>query len=83
MKVADLKEQLENLDPEMEVHIGYDYGDHSHTTVTPAAVDAAECLVKRSEYHRMDAEFDSDDVAPEDTAEMIDSGEVKKVLVIR
>lgn len=41
MTVAELMKRLAELPPDAEVHVGYDYGDHVHTTAT-AEVEGAE-----------------------------------------
>ena len=61
MTVQDLIEQLEGMDPEMEVHIGYNYGDYWKTQVAPKASTAEEQYVIHSAYHRMDKITDDDD----------------------
>jgi len=60
MNVRELIEQLQSFDPETEVHLAYDYGDHWHTRVAPAIRNIDEGYVKHSEYHRMDAVEDED-----------------------
>ena len=61
MTVQDLRDQLEGLDPGMEVHIGYDYGDYWKTQVAPKARSAEEQYVINSDYHRMDKITDDDE----------------------
>lgn len=61
MTVQDLRDQLEGLDPEMEVHIGYDYNDYWNTKVAPKATTAEEQYIKYSDYHRMDKISNDDD----------------------
>lgn len=61
MNVQELITLLEQMDPNAEVHIGYDYGDYSHTTVAPTAANVRCTQVKWSDYHQMDAECDECD----------------------
>jgi hypothetical protein len=42
------------MDPEMEVHFEYGYGDHWRTTVAPKVSTIEVGLVQYSDYHRMD-----------------------------
>jgi hypothetical protein len=68
MKVKDLMRDLEDMNPEAEVHFAYCYGDHWRTEVAPAISRVDEGAVVYSEYHRMDkmleeeydTEFDDD-----------------------
>ena len=68
MKVKDLMRDLEDMNPEAEVHFAYNYGDHWRTEVAPAISRVDEGAVVYSEYHRMDkmledeydTEFDDD-----------------------
>ncbi len=46
MKVSELIEELNNCDPNAEVHFGYDYGDRSHTTVTRIVDDVEAATVR-------------------------------------
>ena len=61
MTVQDLIEQLEGMDPEMEVHIGYNYGDYWKTQVAPKATTVEEQYIKYSDYHQMDKISNDDD----------------------
>lgn len=61
MTVRALIEKLQDLDPDRPVHIGYDYGDHIHTTVCPTLRTVEEEQVRWSEYHRMPRLVDADD----------------------
>ena len=60
MKVKDLIEQLGYMDPEMEVHFEYGYGDHWRTTVAPKVSTIEVGLVQYSDYHRMDKVVEQD-----------------------
>ena len=62
MKVKDLIEQLQSMNPEAEVHFTYCYGDHWRTQVAPTVDLVQEGLVKYSEYHRMDELMDEDEM---------------------
>jgi len=55
MKVADLIAELQEFDPEQEVHFAYPAGDYWRTTVAPKVASVEPGWVKRSEYHRMPA----------------------------
>lgn len=61
MNVKELIEELRQMDPTAEVHIGYNYGDYWRTTVAPVAETVDEMSVKHSEYHRMDKLTDDED----------------------
>ena len=65
MNVRDLIECLEGMDPELEVHFQYNYGDHWRTQVAPKVGYVDMGLVKYSDYHRMhkvlEVDFDEDD----------------------
>jgi hypothetical protein len=60
MKVSELIEELQYLDPEAEVHFSYNYGDHWRTEVAPKVTNVHEGVVTYSEYHRMDKVADED-----------------------
>lgn len=53
MKVQDLIDRLADFDPEAEVHVAYNYGDHWDTTVAPGVSDVDEVEVVDSAYHGM------------------------------
>ncbi len=61
MTVQDLKDILEGMEPETEIHIGYDYGDYWHTQVAPKARNVEEQYITYSDYHRMDKITDDDE----------------------
>ena len=61
MKVAELIKKLQDLDEEMTIHIGYDYGDHCHGTVTPEIKEVKEMIVAPSSYYQMDSEVVADE----------------------
>ena len=52
--VSELRRLLEAYPDGMEVHIGYAYGDHWHTTVAPKATSVMASFVRHSDYHNMD-----------------------------
>lgn len=54
MQVKELIEQLQDMDPEADVHFAYNYGDHWRTEVAPKVCRVDEGVVEYSEYHRMD-----------------------------
>lgn len=78
MKVSDLIEALQGMDPDLDVHFAYNYGDHWRTHVAPSVRHVDMGFVKYSDYHRMDkiVEPDYDD---EDSA---DTFQGKPVVVI-
>ena len=51
--VKDLIEELECFEPDMPVHITYNYGDHWSTQVAPRVDCVEEVQVVHSDYHRM------------------------------
>jgi hypothetical protein len=61
MKVRELIAALSRLDPEADVHIAYNYGDHWRTQVAPAIRRVGEADVRHSAYHSMPALVDDDD----------------------
>jgi len=61
MKVQELIEQLQSMNPEAEVHFSYCYGDHWRTQVAPSVDQVFEGVVKRSAYHGMDRLMDEDE----------------------
>lgn len=61
MTVQDLKDVLEGMDPKMEVHIAYDYGDYWKTLVAPEVINVEEQYVTYSDYHRMDKVTEDDE----------------------
>ena len=69
MRVADLIEQLQGMDPELEVHFSYNYGDHWRTQVAPKVGYVDMGLVQYSDYHRMDKVVEPDYDDEEDETE--------------
>jgi hypothetical protein len=61
MTVEELISELQQMDPEAEVHFAYNYGDHWHTQVAPIAENVDEGYVKHSSYHNMCKVVDEDD----------------------
>lgn len=61
MIVAELIEQLEQLDENMEVEFAYDYGDHWHSTIASRIDSISVRKVKHSDYHNQDKVVDDDD----------------------
>jgi len=51
MTVQDLIDRLGDFDPEAEVRVAYNYGDHWDTTVAPGVADVEEVAVAHSAYH--------------------------------
>lgn len=69
MKVRELMEELNAMDPDMEVHMAYNYGDHWRTVVAPSVSGVEETLVEYSEYHSMDRVVDPREDESEDDVE--------------
>ena len=61
MKVAELIEQLQDMDQDAEVHFAYNYGDHWRTQVAPTVDRVDVGAVKYSDYHRMHKVVENDD----------------------
>lgn len=63
MTVRELIDRLGDFDPDAEVHVGHNYGDHWDTTVAPTIEDVEEVEVIHSAYHGMPkvASRDEDD----------------------
>jgi hypothetical protein len=80
MKVSQLIEELGFMNPDAEVHLSYNYGDHWRTEVAPAVSNITEGVVEFSEYHRMDKMVDDEDCYDEDTGDY--KADVRKVVVI-
>ena len=79
MKVKSLIEQLDYMDPEADVHFGYNYGDYWRTQLAPRVSSVDAGWVKYSSYHRMDAEADKDSDA--DTGEW--HKQVRQVVILK
>jgi hypothetical protein len=71
MKVRDLIQALQQKDPDLEVHVAYDYGDHWHTTVAPKVRRVEETGVMHSEYHRMPKVVDDGDEDAKDMTQAV------------
>ncbi len=72
MKVSDLIEALQGMDPNLEVHFQYNYGDHWRTQVAPSVGRVDMGFVKYSDYHRMDKLVEPDfDEEPEDNLKAV------------
>ena len=80
MKVSQLIEQLQGMNPEAEVHYAYNYGDHWRTEVAPKVDRVDEGVVEFSEYHRMDKMVDYEDCYDEETGDYRE--DVRKVVVL-
>jgi len=80
MQVKELIEQLQNMNPEAEVHFAYGYGDHWRTTVAPAASRVSQGLVQYSEYHRMDKMVEDEDDYYEEEGDM--NEKFRRVVII-
>ncbi len=80
MKVSELIEQLECMNPEAEVHFSYNYGDHWRTEVAPKVERVHQGIVEFSDYHRMDKLVEDEDCYDEDTGDY--KAGIRKVVVI-
>jgi len=80
MNVKELIEQLQDMNPEAEVHFAYGYGDHWRTTVAPSASRVSQGLVQYSEYHRMDKLVEDEDEMYEEDGDYNEN--VRKVVII-
>jgi hypothetical protein len=81
MQVKELIEQLQDMDPEADVHFAYNYGDHWRTEVAPKVCRVDEGVVEYSEYHRMDKLVtDEEDCYDEETGDY--KADVRKVVVL-
>jgi hypothetical protein len=81
MNVRDLIECLEGMDPELEVHFQYNYGDHWRTQVAPTVDSVMTGRVVHSAYHSMDKVVDEEDFDyDEETGEPVIEG--KEVVLI-
>jgi len=83
MQVKELIEQLQDMNPEAEVHFAYNYGDHWRTEVAPAVDRVDTGAVVYSEYHRMDKIVENDDSDfDEETGEEIVNETLRRVVVL-
>lgn len=78
MTVAELIEELQSFDDDMEVQFAYNYGDYWRTTVCKDITDIDTGYVEYSEYHRMNKLIDADE---EDIDE--DVSTKKQVLILQ
>jgi len=80
MKVSELIEQLQCMNPDAEVHYAYNYGDHWRTEVAPRVDRVHQGVVEFSDYHRMDKLVEDDDCYDEETGDYRE--DVRKVVVL-
>jgi hypothetical protein len=80
MQVKELIEQLQDMNPEAEVHFAYGYGDYWRTTVAPAASRVFQGQVQYSEYHRMDKMVEDEDDFYEEDGDM--NEKFRRVVII-
>jgi hypothetical protein len=80
MNVKELIEQLQDMNPEAEVHFAYGYGDHWRTTVAPSASRVFQGQVQYSEYHRMDKMVEDEDDFYEEDGDM--NEKFRRVVII-
>ena len=81
MKVAQLIEELQCMNPEAEVHFAYNYGDHWRTQVAPSIDSVEEGVVEFSDYHRMDKMVEEyEDQFDEETGDF--RTDVRRVVVL-
>ncbi len=52
MKVSELIERLQNLDPDMDVMFEHPSHDHWHTVLASEVLQVSENTVRYAEYHR-------------------------------
>lgn len=71
MKVAELIDELEQLNAEAEVHFVYNYGDHWRTNVAPAVKIVEEGYIRDSDYHRMPKVVEEDEDQKEGDREVV------------
>jgi len=80
MQVKELIEQLQDMNPEAEVHFAYGYGDHWRTTVAPSVSRVSQGQVQYSEYHRMDKMVEDEDDSYEEEGDM--NEKFRRVVII-
>jgi hypothetical protein len=80
MQVKELIEQLQEMNPEADVHFAYNYGDHWRTEVAPEVSRVDNGAVEYSEYHRMDKKLYYEDCYDEETGEPKES--LRRVVVL-
>ena len=74
MKVSELIERLENLDPDMEVMFEHPSHDHWRTVLASEVSQVSENTVRYAEYHRQHvlAEgYDEDEEASDPRKEVV------------
>ena len=75
MLVSELIEELQNMDPDAEVHFSYNYGDHWRTQVAPKVDSVDVGQVKYSDYHRMpkvvEHDYDDDDSTSDNEVQVV------------
>jgi hypothetical protein len=74
MTVKELIEQLQQYEPETEVHIAYNSGDYWRTIVAPVVTNVDELPIKHSDYHNKPVLLNDEDD---------DYDEAKQVVVIQ
>ena len=84
MNVKELIEQLQDMNPEAEVHFAYNYGDQWRTEVAPSVGRVDTGAVVYSEYHRMDKILDADGDCEfdDETGEEIVDESLRRVVVL-
>jgi tRNA/tmRNA/rRNA uracil-C5-methylase (TrmA/RlmC/RlmD family) len=84
MQVKELIEQLQDMNPEAEVHFAYGYGDHWRTEVAPKVDRVDMGAVVFSEYHRMDkmVEMDDENCYDEESGEERVDETLRRVVVL-
>jgi len=83
VQVKELIEQLQDMNPESDVHFAYNYGDHWRTEVAPKLSRVDNGAVVYSEYHRMDKmlEDDGDTEIDDEGNEVLDET-LRRVVVL-
>lgn len=62
MKVQELIDRLQQMDPEAEVHFAYNYGDHWNTMAAPVVDQVEEMYVEPNAYVDTDALVDDENI---------------------
>jgi hypothetical protein len=71
MKVQELIALLQDMNPEADVHIAYNYGDHWRTVVAPEVRSVTETYVIESNYHSMPKVVDDESEVDDEATEVV------------
>lgn len=80
MRVSELVELLQDMDPHAEVHFTYSIGDYWKTTAAPEVSRVAHDFVTNSGYHNLDVVIKDEDDVYDATGGLAEG--VKKVVTI-